>query len=327
MPALLTHKVGGDNVRRILEKADPQAAELIGRNEAAFYSGTQGGDYFYSYKYYSMWAGHTLKMFGWALHRARVRPFMLEGTKVIDEQMPSDILRSYFLGYVTHYALDMHAHPLIRKLGPKAMSSHNTVEYALDCMYALRNGVDPYTFDKPGFVHETFVPTDEIDEFLSEMMRRLYIGFTLPEHPYHTAYEYYEHYERIMSDPSNMPWRYIRDIFTFLQTKTLVYEPYERIRDRYDYDALFAAVDDGVEHAARQIQAVVGYWRRELDFSSVESAFYSINMNGVPVTAIEERRAFRKLYKKAPLVRAAGRQAMGRHSHAGAPMLHRRARS
>lgn len=310
MPALLTHKVGGDNVLRALEETDPQAADLVRRNRAAYYSGTQGGDYFYSYKYYSMWAGHRFKMFGWALHRARVRPFMLEGTKLIHSEMPNDIVRSYFLGYVTHYALDMHAHPLIRKMGPRPMTTHNVVEYALDCMYALRNGVDPYKFDKAAFVHDTYVPTDEIDDFLSEMMRRMYVGFTLPEQPYHTTYSYNEHYERIMSDTSrrSMAWRRFRDIFTILQTKYLVYRPVEQIRDMFDYDALFEAVDAGVDHAVRQIRAICGFWRGDRDFSAVESNFYNINMNGVPVVPLEERRTFKRMYKKAPTVRGGSKR-------------------
>ena len=66
MPAFLTHMIGADNVLKRLE--NPRAKKLITEHPDAYHSGAQGGDYFYLYKYYSMWAGYSYKLFGYENH-------------------------------------------------------------------------------------------------------------------------------------------------------------------------------------------------------------------------------------------------------------------
>lgn len=271
---------------------------------AAYYSGAQGGDYFYSYKYYSMWAGHRYKMFGWALHRTRPQRFFVEGSQWLKEH-PTDVARAYFLGYITHYALDMYVHPLIMALGPQSMTSHNRVEGALDCMYAVKHGTDPWKFDRAQFIHDTFVESGEIDEFLQAMMDQLYVGFTLPPEPYRTTYAYFEKFHRMLQsrDLRSRIWMRVRDVFTILKTHTLVYRPYEDIRDLYDYEPLYARLDAAIAHARRMIRAVSDFWEDRADITGIQSVFYNIDMNGKPITPIEVRRVFRERYRKAPLIR------------------------
>lgn len=302
MPAFMTHKIAADNIRDRI--TDPAVRALIDSQSAAYYSGAQGGDYFYSYKYYSMWAGHRYKMYGWALHRTRLQRFFAEGADWIREH-PSDIIKAFFLGYITHYALDMYLHPLVQQFGPQAMTSHNIVEGALDCMYSLQNGVDPWEFDRAQFIHDTYVETDEIDEFFQAMMDQIYVGFTLPPAPYHTTYSYFEKFHRMLqgTDWKSRAWMRVRDVFTILKTRTLVYKPYEEIKDLYDYDLLFTRLDTAISHALRMIDAVTAYWDRRADITGIQSVFYNIDMNGKPITPIEVRRKFRERYKKAPLVR------------------------
>lgn len=102
----------------------------------------------------------------------------------------------------------------------------------------------------------------------------------------------------------------VRDLFTILKTRTLVYRPYDEIKDTYDYERMFALVDAACDHAVRWIEAVGRYWRGEADESLLAEVFYNINMMGVPITPIEERKPFRKLYKKAPLVHVTGRKGL-----------------
>lgn len=300
MPAFLTHKLAADNIRS--QMTDPEARRLADSEPAAYYSGAQGGDYFYSYKYYSMWAGYRYKMFGWALHRTRLQRFFVEGAQWLKEN-PSDVAKAFFLGYITHYALDMYVHPLVIRLGPGSMTSHNIVEGALDCMYALRNGEDPWQFDRARFIHDTYVETDEIDEFFQAMMDQLYIGFTLPPAPYHTTYAYFEKFHRMLQnrDLKSRMWMRVRDVFTILKTRTLVYQPYEKIRDLYDYDAFYTLLDAAAAHAQRMISAVAAYWEGRGDVTEIQSVFYNIDMQGKPITPIEERRRFRRQYREAPL--------------------------
>lgn len=302
MPAFLTHKIAADNIRDRLR--DPEAVRLAQTQPAAYYSGAQGGDYFYSYKYYSMWAGYRYKMFGWALHRTRPQRFFVEGSQWLREHS-SDIARAFFLGYITHYALDMYVHPLVMRLGPRTMTSHNRVEGALDCIYALKNGVDPWQFDRAQFIQDTYVETDEIDEFFQTMMDKLYVGFTLPPAPYHTTYAYFEKFHRMLQrdDWKSRVWMHIRDVFTILQTRTLVYPPREGLEDLYDYRKFFTLLDSAIDHAGRMISAVVAYWEDKGDITAIQSVFYNIDMQGKPITPIEERKVFRRKYKEAPFIR------------------------
>ncbi|MBD5558788.1 MAG: zinc dependent phospholipase C family protein [Clostridia bacterium] len=303
MPAFLTHKIAADNIRAQIE--DPAVRSLIDGAEDAYYSGAQGGDYFYSYKYYSMWAGHRYKMFGWALHRTRPQRFFVEGSEWLRDH-PSEKGKAFFLGYVTHYALDMYVHPLVIGLAGRDMKEHNRVESALDCMYAQRNGVDAWSFDRAQFIRDTYVETDEIDTFFQAMMDRLYVGFTLPPRPYRTTYAYFADFHGMLQDESlrSRLWMRIRDVFTILKTRTLLYRPADVIADAYDYDTFFARIDTASAHALRMISAVTRFWSGQGDITGIQSVFYNINMNGTPITPIEERRRFRQLYKQAPLVRS-----------------------
>lgn len=300
MPAFLTHKHAGDDIRSRITR--PDILKLIQDHEDAYYSGTQGGDYFYSYKYYSMWAGYRYKLYGWALHRSRIQRFFSEAAQYTKNEDPSDITKAFLVGYITHYALDMHVHPLIQKLGPAPLTSHNVVECALDCMYSLRHDTDPWAYDRAKLVRDTHVPTDEIDTFFSTMMDRVYTGFELPPAPYHTTYGYFEKMHGMLqaTDRSSVMRRDLADMFTICKTRYLVYKPYDEIRDLVDYEPLFARLEQAIEHAVRLIDVMAGYWYDNRDITVVEEAFYNVNMHGMPITPVEERRAFREKYKKAP---------------------------
>lgn len=300
MPAFLTHKLAADDVREKI--TDPAVQKLITDHEDAYYSGAQGGDYFYSYKYYSMWAGYRYKLYGWALHRARITRFFSEAAQYTKNEDPSDITKAFLLGYITHYALDMHVHPLISKLGPGPITSHNVVEGGLDCMYSLKHDLNPWTYDRAQFVHDTHVPTDEIDTFFSTMMERVYTGFELPPAPYHTTYGYFETMHRTLQamDRPSVMRRDLRDMFTICKTRYLVYRPLDEVEHLVDYEPLYERLDGAIEHAVRLMSVMAGYWYKNRDITAVEEAFYNVDMNGKPITPVEERRRFREQYKKAP---------------------------
>ncbi len=298
MPALLTHVVMADHVAELLDDI-PRAKEVVLPHKKAYYSGSQGGDYFYSYKFYSMWAGASYKMFGYALHRARVPRFFAEGADYIKNNY-SDNLLSFFYGYITHYYLDMYLHPLIMKLGPESMSTHNIVEFAIDSMYAYKNGIDPMTFNKGDFIRDTLVETDEIDRFFDAMMKKLYYGFTLKPNSYQTTYKYFEKFHRMLqrTDRWGVAKNTVRDTFTLLKTRTLRNHPYEEIKDWYDYEEFYVLINKAIEKSLNLISIVDRYIHDECDLTIVECAVFNVNANGVPVVPREERKMFRKMYKK-----------------------------
>lgn len=300
MPAFLTHMVGAEDVLNKLE--NPRAKKIIEAHKDAYHSGAQGGDYFYLYHYYSMWVGHTYKMFGYALHRARPQRFFTEGAQYIKEKN-SDVLKSFFYGYITHYCFDYLLHPAINAICPDTMKNHNTLEYAIDTMYAREHGIDAIEFDRSEFVRNTLVETDELNEFFSAIMDKLYYGFKLKPGAYHTCYRYFEKYNQKMYKPSEKELRWIKlqNKFTMLDLFTMMYYPYEDVKDMFDYAPFFELIERAVQKSLYYIDLVDKYWNDEIDINILQSAFFNVNFNGIPVTPREERKAFRRLYRKAKL--------------------------
>lgn len=300
MPTTLTHKIAADHILEGLQ--DAQARRLISGNLNAYYSGSQGGDIFLLYKFYFFLCGSKQKMLGWALHYTRPQRFFCEGAEYVKRQ-GSDVLKSYFFGYITHYCLDMLLHPWINK-ETKPMSSHNTLECALDILYAKKDGVDAYAFDKQQFARDIFVDTGEIDAFYKHMSY-LFPGLKVDDAPYTKASEYYAYYNGLVSQPTKKDlcklWFY--NIVSQLKMKTMLYQPIETYEGLYDYDFYFGILEDAVALAIRRITLVEAYFENRVDITQLQSEFYNISFHGKAIIPQEERKPFKRLYKKAPLVR------------------------
>jgi len=292
--------IGADNILKRVE--NPRIKKLITEHMDAYHSGAQGGDYFYLYKYYSMWAGHSYKLFGYGLHRARTQRFFVEGAQHIKEH-PSDVLKAFFLGYITHYCFDYIMHPPIRAAAPGAMKSHNILEYAIDTMYARQNGIDAVDFNRADFVRRTTVQSDEISRFFDVMKEKLFYGFRLKPDAYHTTYGYFEKYHRMMYKPDKKRLRRIRlqNRFTILDLHSVLYYPYEQIKDLFDYEPFFGYIEQSIQKSLYYFGIVDGYWNDERDITVLQSEFLPVNFNGMPVVPLEERKEFRRLYRKAKL--------------------------
>lgn len=303
MPAFLTHMVAAGEVLERMQ--DQKTKELIETHLAAYHSGAQGGDYFYLFHYWSALKGSSYKMFGYALHRARPQRFFIESAQYIKDH-PTDNLKAFFYGYITHYCLDYIVHPHINAIGPNPMTNHNTLEYALDAMYARAHGIDALEFDRAAFVEQTTLQGDEaeeISEFFMDTHRRLYYGFRLKPHAYQTTYDYFAKYNRKMFQPSDkqLKWMKLQNHFTRLDLFTMLYYPYEEIKDLYDYDHFYAQIEKAVQKSQYYIDLVNDFWAGNRDLSVLESDFWNVNFNGVPVTPREERKTFARLYRRAKL--------------------------
>lgn len=297
MPAFLTHMFAADDVLDRIE--DAKITDLIKKHKDAYHSGAQGGDYFMLYKYYSALIGHTYKLLGYALHRVRPKRFFLESAQYIKNKN-SDLLKSFFYGYITHYCVDYIVHPTVCELGPNPMSSHNLVEYGLDTVYAHNKSTDAQTFDRAAFVEKTFVEGNEINEFFNDTHRRLYFGFNIDPQNYTTAYKYFAHYNRIMCMPDKKQTAKIKlhNLITILNLPTMLYYPYEEVKDLYDYARLLNLVDKAILKSTEYIKLTDGYFSDKNDLSELDAAFYNINFMGQSVTPREEKLSFRKAYKK-----------------------------
>lgn len=300
MPAFLTHMIGAEDVLGRLQ--NPRLQKMITEHMDAYHTGAQGGDYFYLYKYYAIFRGHTYKLFGFGLHRARTQRFFVEGAEYIKEH-PSDVLKAFFLGYITHYCFDYIMHPPINIVAPNTMKEHNTLEYAIDTVYARQNGINAIEFDRADFVRRTTVHTNEISNFFDFIKKRLYYGFRLEPDAYHTAYKYFEKYNRKMYKPDKKQMRWIRlqNKFTVLDLLTMLYYPYEQIKDLFDYTLFFEYIEKAIDKSLYYFDILDGYWKGERDISVLQSVFYNVNFNGMPVVPTEERKSFRRQYRKARL--------------------------
>ncbi len=303
MPAFLTHMIAANNALACLENKRVKA--IIEANIDAYHSGAQGGDYFYLYKYYSALKGPTYKMFGYALHRARPQRFFVEAAEYI-KASGSETLKAFFYGYITHYYLDMLMHPAINAICPDPMHNHNTLEYAIDSMYARQYGVDAMEFNRAEHVRKTHVRGnrgDEISHFFEAMHQSLYYGFKLKKNSYHTTYSYFEKYNRKMHKPSKrqLRWMKLQNKFTLLDLFTMLYYPYEEVKDLFDYEPFYQLIEKALGKAMQLINIVDGYFNDERDISIIESFVYNVNFNGHPVTPREERKPFARMYRRAKL--------------------------
>jgi len=240
-------------------------------------------------------------MFGYALHRARPQRFFVESAEYIKEH-PSGVLKAFFFGYITHYCFDLYMHPDINR-GTNAMTTHNTLESAIDVMYAHENGVDALEFNKGEFVEKTTVKTNELNEFFDWAMKTFFYGFKLKPGSYHTTYKYFAKFMHYLYKPDRkrLLRMKLRNPFMILNRLTLLYHPVEEIKDWYDYSYYFGLIEKSIRKSVELIGLVDEYWNGERDRSVLWSSFYNVNFNGIPVTPREERLPFRRMYKKAPL--------------------------
>ncbi len=298
MPTTLTHKIAAD---RVLEKIkDPQARRVIEENKNAYDSGSQGGDIFLLYKFYFFLLGAKSKMLGWALHYTRPQRFFCESAEYIKKQ-GSDTLKAYFYGYITHYCLDMLLHPHINR-ETKPMSTHNTLECALDILYAKKNGIDAYAFDKKQFAQDIWVKTDEIDRFYKQMSY-LFPGLKVEEKPYQKASEYYVYYNSLVSQPDKKALRTLKlmNVISQLKLKTMLYQPIEAYEGLYDYDFYFELLERAVDWGVRRIELIQAFFEERVDITQLQSEFYNVSFHGKSIIPQEERKPFKRLYKNAPM--------------------------
>ncbi|MEG2625735.1 MAG: zinc dependent phospholipase C family protein [Christensenella sp.] len=298
MPTTLTHKIAADNIKKAL--TDASATRIIEENMSAYYSGSQGGDIFLLYKFYFFLCGARMKMLGWSLHYTRPQRFFCESAEYIKKN-GNDTLKSYFYGYITHYCLDMLLHAHINK-ETKPMSTHNTLECAIDILYAKKNGVDAYAFDKRAFAHDMIVQTDEIDEYYTHMYY-MFPGLRPVTKPYSTAAHYYEYYNSIVSQPTKKDLRKLEllNLISPLRYSTMLYQPIETYAGLYDYDVYFELIDRAVALAVRRITLVEAYFEDRVDITQLQSEFYNVSFHGKSIVPQEERKPFKRLYKKTPM--------------------------
>ena len=89
-------------------------------NLPMYYLGSQGPDLFFFHRY--MFLPNSLNKYGSMMHAQKVR----ETIAYLKNHTHSPSLHSYFIGYLTHYALDCSCHPIINAYAKMESDLHGT---------------------------------------------------------------------------------------------------------------------------------------------------------------------------------------------------------
>jgi len=137
LPGMYAHHAFG---LRALKASGAQAEPMPGAQREAFLLGCQGPDFCY---YHLIRPGAKADWVGLArtLHSREIGQMMQEGLTLAGNGNDRSV-RAYFLGYLTHYALDAYAHPYVFYHCYKK-KYHLRFEAAIDAKLMERDGFNP----------------------------------------------------------------------------------------------------------------------------------------------------------------------------------------
>ncbi|MBQ9328358.1 MAG: zinc dependent phospholipase C family protein [Solobacterium sp.] len=138
MPAATTHAEFAARVYQTL--SEDKQAEIT--SKPMYYLGSQGPDLFFFSKY--MFLPGSLNPYGKRMHNEKIQEVIF----FLNERASTPSLRSYVLGYLTHYALDSSCHPMINAwaknehetTGINETEAHFRIEGELDAWILNQSG-------------------------------------------------------------------------------------------------------------------------------------------------------------------------------------------
>lgn len=142
MPAIVSHYLLAEKVLTALKESRPHLAV----HPIAFLWGASGPDIFFCHRLLPHQRGRSLRSVATKMHNLPAHT-MLNYLVSYARHHQSDLLMSYALGFVTHYAFDAVAHPFILYSAevmsyhhPEKHASvcHNEIESALDTLFLLK---------------------------------------------------------------------------------------------------------------------------------------------------------------------------------------------
>ncbi|MDW7660737.1 MAG: zinc dependent phospholipase C family protein [Bacillota bacterium] len=176
MPDFWSHQLASEKIKTKFMELNPSYFIWDSNLDPYYYFGAQGPDFFFYINQPRPYKMKRYKFIGNHLHTTEIRKtfeIMFEYLRL----HPSQALKAYVAGYITHYILDFTCHPLICKWGPDS-KSHKEVELVLDAM------VTRYYKQKP--IHEMsmndwrfdpLIMTGEIGAFWQHVLNECQIGY------------------------------------------------------------------------------------------------------------------------------------------------------
>ncbi len=135
MPAIFTHIQFG---KEVVATLPTELRELIERNPAPFYLGTQGPDILFYHKPFKKKAKNPVRKQGWDMHAESAAPFFERVAKILADT-PTEAEKAYALGFLCHFTLDSQCHPFIDGRSIDGLS-HGKIEAELDKLFFQRAG-------------------------------------------------------------------------------------------------------------------------------------------------------------------------------------------
>lgn len=172
MPDFWSHQLASKKIKTHFMELNPSFFLWDNRFDPYYYFGAQGPDFFFYINQPRPYKMKHYKHIGNHLHTTDIGPtfnIMFNYLKL----HPSQALKAYVAGYVTHYVLDLTCHPLICKWGPDS-KSHKTVELLLDAMIVERSEQLPIQeMTMKDWQFDPLMMNDEIGAFWQQVLNEL----------------------------------------------------------------------------------------------------------------------------------------------------------
>jgi hypothetical protein len=302
MPAYLTHKLAC--TAALKEIQDPVIKTIVTGHMPEYLSGAQGTDFVYFDHFYFLPISYKTKIYGWLQHRARPSQYLVCAAEYLKEHY-SDRLMAYFCGFLSHYCLDKYVHAHVYR-DTKNISTHTYLEQALDVMYASQYfHMDARNVNRKKELLHLITDEEEINAFHEHMAARIYDGYRLPPNALRRCYTWWSRAMRSTYRPSRAKrfWLRVVNVFLSFDIYAFIYKKKEEVQGLHDYPKYFRAIEKANTESARYMELVLDYIRGNRHVSVLESTFYNVSCMGSPVLPLEERRSFRRMYRRAPTVK------------------------
>ncbi|MCG8512959.1 MAG: zinc dependent phospholipase C family protein [Halanaerobiales bacterium] len=147
MPDLWTHIIGGD---KILQGLDREWQETVNAYQSYFHLGCQGPDFFFYNDFWPWIRDKKGPKAGVKIQLERIDQLFLVASQYFKDLKASadfPLFTAYFTGFLAHYVLDKHIHPLIRRKDRGKPILHKKLEILIDCYFFNKEwGKEAYQF-------------------------------------------------------------------------------------------------------------------------------------------------------------------------------------
>lgn len=142
MPAAYAHRNFGKEVYRALP---PSISGLIDRYPELFGIGLQGPDILF---YYHPSESQAYVLYGHNIHRKPASHFIQFAQSKLNSMEEADRLKGkvYLMGFLCHFMMDSHCHPIVRKNTLPGEISHREIEREFDRYLMEKDGIRPEWF-------------------------------------------------------------------------------------------------------------------------------------------------------------------------------------